>query len=137
MEITDPYYPLKFFFARNIPVDQAELTITFPENVKINFNLFGDEAKAVHLTQTKKGKLITYQWVSHQPKVYEYDNLSPGIRYFRPHLIASIASCSNKTDTTHYMGTINQLYNWTDQKEGEVNKTISPEIVQMTDSVTQ
>ena len=136
MEIKDPYYPLRFFFAGNIPTDQAELTITVPENIKINFNLFGNEAKAVHFTEIKKGKLITYQWVSHQPKVYEHDDLSPGIRYFRPHLIASIASCSNKTDTTHYMGTLNQLYKWMDQKEGDLNKILSPEIIQLTDSVT-
>lgn len=137
VEIKDPYYPLIFFFSGNMPVDQAELTITMPENVKINFNLFGDPNGSVHLTQNKKGKMITYQWTSHQPKVYSRDILSPGIRYFRPHLIASIASCSNKTDTTHYLGTIGELYKWMDQKTGELNKTITPEIVQMTDSVIQ
>ena len=137
MEIKDPYYPLIFFFAGNVPVDRAELTITMPENVKINFQLFGADTSAVQSSKVKKGKLITYRWTSHQPKVYDQDFLAPGIRYFRPHLIVNIASCSVKKDTTHYIGTMDELFRWMNQNTGDLNKIISPEIKQMTDSVTQ
>lgn len=137
MEIKDPYYPLIFYFAGYIPVDRAELTITMPENVKISFQLFGGDTSLVYTSRVKKGKLVTYQWSSHQPKVMTRDFMAPGLRYFRPHLIAQIASCSGKTDTTHYIGTREELYRWLDQKVGHLNQTISPEIIQMTDSVIQ
>jgi hypothetical protein len=135
IEIKDPYHPLTFFFAHNIPVDHAEFTITMPENIKINFHLFGADTSAIQASKTKKGKLITYKWTSHQPKIYERDFMAPGVRHFRPHLIVNIASCSNETDTTHYIGTMDDLYRWMDRKVGDLNKTISPEITQMTDSI--
>jgi transglutaminase-like putative cysteine protease len=137
MEIKDPYYPVIFFFANNIPVDHAELTITMPENIKINFHLFGADTSSVQASRIKKGKMITYKWISHQPKVYEKDFLAPGTRYFRPHLIANIASSSYKTIVTNYLGNLEGLYSWMDQKLGSVNQTISPEITQMTDSVVR
>ncbi len=135
-EITDPYYPFMFFFAANIPVDQAELTITMPENIKINFQLFGADTTSIHSSKIVKGKMVTYHWISQQPKIFHSDELTPATRYFRPHLIVNIASSSGKTGTTRYIGTLDDLYNWIDQKTGDLNKTISPEISQMTDSVT-
>ncbi len=136
MEITDPYYPFMFFFAANIPVDQAELTITMPENIRINFKLFGADTTSILSSKIVKGKMVTYHWNSHQPKIFHSDELTPATRYFRPHLIVNIASCSDKTGTSRYIGTLDDLYNWIGQKTGELNKTISPEITQMTDSVT-
>lgn len=134
-EIKDPYYPLQFFFGRAIPSENAEVTITMPENVKINFHLFGIDTSSIVASVKKRGKLVTYQWTSRQPEFYKSDILAPGSRYFRLHLIANIASCSTKTDTTHYIGSLNELYGWMDQKISGVNKEISPEVKLMTDSI--
>jgi len=137
VEIRDPYFSLGFFFAGHIPVEQAELTITMPESVKINFHLFGLDTSAVSSSVVRKGKQVTYRWSSHQPKAIEPDNLAPGIRYLRPHLIATIASCSNEKGTANYLGNIDDLSRWMGQNIENLNKTMIPEIKQMTDSVTR
>lgn len=137
LEMKDPNYPLTFFFAGSIPVDHAELTITMPETIKINFHLFGGDSLSVQATQVKKGKWVTYQWTSHQPKVNSLDFMAPGFRFFRPHLIVQIASSAVKTDTLHYIGTMDELFRWMDKKVEGLNQTISPEIKQMSDSVIQ
>ncbi len=134
-EITDPYYPLMFFFASYIPCDQAELTITAPESIQLNFKLFGLDTSAVELRRSQKGKLITYEWGSSQPKVEVPDALAPGVRYFWPHLIMHIASSISATDTTHYMGSSEDLYRWLDEKSGHINQTVSPEIISLADSI--
>jgi hypothetical protein len=134
--VKDPYYPLIFYFAGHVPVDRSELTITMPQNIQINFHIFGNDTMAIQAVQIKKGNLITYRWTSHQPQVADHDFMAPGVRYFRPHLVAQIASQNLKGDTTRYMGTINDLYRWLNEKVKGLNDTISPIVQQMTDSVT-
>ncbi len=134
-EISDPYLPQTFFFARSIPVEYSELTITMPIDVKIKYHLFGLDTTTVSASQKIRGKTITYRWSSTQPKVLDRDFLAPGIRYIRPHLVVNIASVTGKSDTTRYMGTLSDLYRWKNRKESRVNSVIKPEIVQMTDSV--
>ena len=136
-EISDPFIPTTYFFSRSIPVENSEISITMPVEVKLNYHLFGIDNASVIASEVRRGKMITYRWISHQPKVLGRDFLAPGIRYFRPHLIVQVASCSGPKDTLHYIGNINDLYRWMDQKEGGVNKVISPEITQMTDSLVK
>ena len=135
-EIKDPYNSVQFFFCRGIPVEYSELTVTMPENIRINYQLFGMDTSAVEKVQSRKGKFLTYKWSSHHPKVREKDFMAPGIRYYTPHLILKVASCSTNSGTTRYWGSLDNLYSWMDQKLGSVNKTISPEVRQITDSIT-
>jgi hypothetical protein len=134
-EVRDPFHPIIFYFAGNIPVDQAEITITMPQDIRINFHLFGGDTTSVQHSLAKRGSLITYRWSSHQPKVTGRDFMAPGFRYLQPHLIAQIASQTAKGDTTRYLGKIEDLYRWLNKKVEGLNDTITPEIEQMTDSV--
>lgn len=135
-EIHDPYHPLLFYFAGFLPIDRAELVITMPQNLKINYRIFGGDISGVQEDQQKKGNLITYRWTSHQLKVKDRDFMAPGFRYFRPHLIAQIASFSGNENEVHYIGNQKELYQWYYSKIETLNDTISPEIKQLTDSVT-
>lgn len=135
MEINDPYYPLIFYFGSHIPMDCVELTVSFPENIKINFHLFGRDTASVVTTKTRKGKMIVYKWTCQQSKVYNPDILSPGIRYLRPHIIIHIASCTTNGSTASYMGSMEDLNRWNDAKISEVNRTIDPRIISLTDSI--
>lgn len=116
-------------------MDDAELTVSLPENIKINYRLFGRDTASVVASKTKKGKMIEYKWASRQSKVYYPDVLSPGVRYLRPHIIIHIASCTIKDTTVRYMGSMEDLIRWNDKKIGEVNKTIDPSIISITDSI--
>lgn len=135
IEIKDPYHPLVFYFASFMPIDCAELTITIPESIKINFHLFGQDTASVVASKTKKGKMTVYKWVSHQSKVYDRDFMAPGLRYFRPHLIVQVASCTTQQGTIGYMGSIQDLFRWCESKTKGINIQIEPEVLAMTDSI--
>lgn len=136
-EIRDPYFTLGFFFAGHIPIDQAELTITVPESVKINFHLYGPNTTIINSSAETKTGFVIYRWNSNQSKAIEPDHLTPGIRYLCPHLIAYIASVSGEKGTSPYLGNIHDLYRWMGQNVKNLNKTESPEIHRMTDSITR
>lgn len=135
IEIKDPYHSLHFFFCRGIPVEDTELTVTAPENIRINYKLFGMDTLDVKKLRSTKGEMITYKWSSHRPTVREKDFMSPGIRYFLPHLIVNIESCTINSKATTYWGNLENLCSWMEQKIGSVNQSISPEVRQLTDSI--
>ena len=134
--IRDPYYPIIFYFAGYLPIDEAELTITIPQTMKINFQLFGGNVSEVNETQTEKGNQVIYRWVSHQPKVKDRDFMAPSVRYFRPHLIAQLASYNTNGQTTNYMANLDDLSQWLHSKIDGLNDTITPELKLITDSIT-
>lgn len=139
MELTikDPCYPLTFFFDRGIPVEKAELTITFPESIKINYRLFGEDTTRIQFSKSRKGDQTTYRWVSHLPKGYEHDQMAPGIRYYVPHLIAHISESTSNGETSRYISTLNDLYKWEYKNISQVNKTENSEIKHLADSLTK
>ncbi len=134
--VRDLYYPVIFYFAGYLPVDQAELIITMPKSMKINFHLFGGNVAGVTETSEEKGTQIVYRWVSHQPKVLTPDFLGPSVRYFRPHLIAQIASYDVNGKTTNYIANQSDLSKWNHSKINGINDTITTDIKQITDSIT-
>lgn len=135
IEIKDPYYPLIFYFGSYIPRDCAELTVIVPENIKINFHLFGRDTASVVASKTRKGKMITYKWISHQLKDHNPDFMAPGVRYIRPHIIVHIASMTSNDSTINYMGSMDDLIRWEDKKINDVNKKLDPQIISLTDSI--
>lgn len=136
-ELKNPYYPIVWMFAGSIPVEHAELTVTMPESVKINFRQFGLDTTAINFEKKRDGKLVVYRWTGSQSKVYDKDVLAPGIRYFKPHVILHIASADGPAGTKNYMGSLDDLTGWLDSKSGQVNQTIAPEIQTLADSITR
>lgn len=132
----DPFYPIIFYFGNRIPVEQAVLTLTLPENVDIIYRLFGYDTTAITFSKTRKGKYTTYQWSSDITKSYMPDDESPSMRYFTPHIIINIAGYTYKGKYTRVLGSLSDLYAWDYSKLSSLNTTPSPEIKRLADSIT-
>lgn len=80
----------KFFFGDNIRVENAELTVICPNNVTINYQLFGYDTERVQLTITQKGGNKIYHWqMTDIPKYHRTSN-HVGARYYLPHIFLSL-----------------------------------------------
>ncbi len=133
---SDAYYPLTFFFGGRIPVEHSMLTLTLPENVNINYKLFGYDTTVISFNKTRKGKSITYQWSASCAKSYIADDESPTVRYFTPHIIINISGYTYKDNYVSLLGSLQDLYAWDYSKIRTLNTTPSPEIKHLVDSIT-
>jgi len=133
---TDPFYPVVFYFGGNIPVEQAKLTLTFPEDVSVSHRMFGYDTSSVSFSKTKKGRNYIYTWSGGSSKSYLADELSPSSRYFTPHVIINIDGYTHQGTYHKILGSLKDLYDWDYSKIVNVNTEISPEVKQLTDSIT-
>jgi hypothetical protein len=132
---SDPFYPISFFFGNQIPVENAVITLTLPENVDIIYHLFGYDTTEIRFSKTRKGKFTTYKWSSSPSRSYISDKDSPSSRYFTPHIIINIAGYSYKGKYTRVLGNLKDLYAWDYAKISNLNSPPSPEIKQLADSI--
>ncbi len=133
---SDPFYPVVFYFGGNIPVEQAKLTLTFPDNVVVSHRMFGYDTTSVSFSKTKKGRYNTYTWSGSSSKSYLADEQSPSSRYFTPHVIINIDGYSYKGKYNKILGSLKDLYDWDYSKITSINTEISPEVKYIADSIT-
>ncbi len=133
---SDLFYPIVFYFGGYTPVEQARLTLTFPEYVEISYHMFGYDTTAVAFSKTRKGKNIIYEWSNSTAKSYIADDQSPSARYFTPHIIINIAGYTYKGNYTRVLGNLKDLYGWDYSKIRNLNTTPAPEIRLLADSIT-
>ncbi len=126
----------RFFFGNLVPVESANLTLTFPDNIKIVWRYAGNDTSLIKHNVTQKGNLITYSWSCEQLKAYPDENLSTASRYYVPHVIISVAEYNFKGTTSRVMGTIDDLHRWEYNKLKNINTTIQPTIQHLADSIT-
>lgn len=133
---TKPEYPMSFFFETGIPTVAAKFSITFPENVKINYKLFGADTTMIRLTKSKKGKKWIYSWDAENTKCQASEANSPNVRYYATHIVANVESITDEKGISPVIGSLADFYRINYSRIKEVNKTISPEIKLLADSIT-
>lgn len=133
---SDLFYPIVFYFGAYTPIDQARLTLTFPEYVDISYHMFGYDTATITFSKTNKGKNVIYEWTGGNAKSYIADDQSPSARYFTPHIIVNIAGYTYKGKYTRVLGNLKDLYGWDYSKISHLNSTLSPEIRLLADSIT-
>lgn len=132
----EPHFPYKFFFGDYVPVEKTLLSITFPNEVKLDCRFAGKDSALVHFSEVKEGNYTTYQWSCDRMKEYPFDAMAPPARYYQPHIIINIAEYTVKGKTTRVMGSIEDLHRWEYEKVKNTNRTLSPAVKQLADSIT-
>lgn len=133
---TKPEYPMSFFFETGLPTVQAKFSITFPENVKINYKVFGADTSMIRLTKSKKGKKWTYVWEAENTKCQPAEANSPNVRYYVTHIVANVESFTDEKGVNPVVGSLADFYRINYSRVKEVNKKIAPEIKLLADSIT-
>jgi hypothetical protein len=134
---TNPRLLSPHYFSRYVPLVNGELKITFPKEVNINYIIRGNnQEKLVFSQESRKGE-TTYSFkVNNLPKETRYPD-APDNSYYALHVIFYIVSYKTEAGQVSYMANLEDLYKlqWSFIKD--VNKTISPELKHITDSIVK
>jgi len=112
-QLKEPRFFGTFYFGHYARVENAELTVVCPNNVKFNYRLFGYDTARVKLTVTQKGNNKIYHWQMNDiPKYYRTSD-HVGLHYYLPHIVLTLESYQpTKGETQYYFPDLQHLFGW-------------------------
>jgi hypothetical protein len=135
-KIEDPHLYGRFFFNTFAPAEDVEYSISFPSDVKIRYKLFNVNDSLVKFTSKTSGKNTTYTWSLHNAKKFKDEEGAPNVAYYVPHIVALIDEYTINDQTKKLMADPSSLYDWYSDLIKDVNKTSSPQLKLVVDSIT-
>ena len=139
MVCKDPHLLSSFFFSRGIPVAHAELTITFPRDMSIKYQLKGNDTDRIQVTrESRHGEnTLTFQ-VKDMPADKGAYADAPDGRYYRPHVIFYIEKYQDgQGQPVSYLSKVDDLYRLYSDYIRKVNKEVSPGLRSIVDSLVR
>ncbi|MCH7536002.1 MAG: transglutaminase domain-containing protein, partial [Bacteroidetes bacterium] len=136
LELKVPQLLTSFYLEDYYPTESRVIEVEVENGIEVDFiyrNTDADKHKPV-ISETKNGKM--YRWDLKDIPSYTYDNNSPGISYYTPHIIPRITSYMKGDTRVDYLGDVNDLHNWYYTLLQQTDKTASPEIKKLVDSLT-
>src|SRR5258705_2509490 len=134
---TDPRLLAPHYFSRYVPVINGELKITFPKEMSLKYIVRGKNKDMVQFSSDSRRGETTYTFrVTNLPKEMNYPD-APDNSYYSLHVIFYIENYRDGDKTVSYMANLDDLYRleWSFVKN--VNKEISPELKNITDSLVK
>jgi hypothetical protein len=113
-QLKEPRFFGTFFFGNFTAVENAELTVVCPNNVKFNYRLFGYDTARVKLTVTQNGTKKIYHWQMNDVPKYTYSSKHVEARYFLPHILLSLESYqpSKGGEVQCFFPDLQHLFGW-------------------------
>jgi len=112
-ELKEPRFFGTFFFGNYMAVENAELTVICPKNVKFNYRLFGYDTAKVKLTVTQKGSNQIYHWQMNEVPKYYRSSRHVAVRYFLPHIVLHLELHQPaKKPVQYFFPDVQHLFNW-------------------------
>jgi hypothetical protein len=112
-ELKEPRFFGTFFFGNYTAVENAELTVVCPNNVKFNHRLFGYDTAKVKLTVTQKGANTIYHWQMNDVPKYYHSSKHVSARHFLPHIVLSLNSYQPvKKPVQYFFSDVQHLFDW-------------------------
>ncbi|MBL7744354.1 MAG: DUF3857 and transglutaminase domain-containing protein [Chitinophagaceae bacterium] len=134
---TNPRLLSPHYFSRYVPVINGELKITFPKDMSVKYMIRGNYKEKVQFTSENRKGETTYSFkVANLPKELNYPD-APDNSYYSLHVIFYIENYRDGSQTVSYMANLDDLYKleWSFVKD--INKSISPELKNITDSIVR
>lgn len=138
LKIDEPRFFGKFFFENYLPTENSNFEIEAPADVELSIHKLGKNTDKIEYTQTKSGKNIIHRWsMKTVPSLKMQDDDAP-LGYFSPHVIVTIKRYkSSDGKTVEVTPDLPALFRYYSSLIDKVDLTVSPEIKQISDSVTQ
>ncbi len=133
----NPYLISPFYFGRGIPVMDAELSITVPKDMKIQYRLLGMDSSqvVVHIENNRKTNLYTFSY-KNCPAIRKYDD-APGSAWFATHVIFFIDSYKDENgNTIRLLSNLDDLYKLSYGYLKNINTNIPDDMQKLVDSIT-
>ena len=132
VHLLSPYY-----FERYFPVAQGEIRITVPSDIRLKYMLKGLNADNITMTHSNRKDRTIY--------TFHFSNLegqrsypdAPDNAYYATHLIYFVEQVKENGEWKNFLAGTGDLYRHSYEFIRNVNKTISPELQSITDSLTR
>ncbi|MEH0157077.1 transglutaminase-like domain-containing protein [Limibacter armeniacum] len=111
-QLVDPHMIPPFYFSDLYDVKEARFTVTFPSDVKIQYNLFNTDQAEVQFNSSEKNGITTYTWEAKNLKRFIYNEKAPSRAYYEPHLVIRIASYNSNGIQYNISGSTDDLFTW-------------------------
>jgi len=134
-EIFDPHFISPFYFGAYIPVENAELKVTFPEDMVIKY-VIKDPSGVVSFDEKRSKNNVTYTFRMGRSKGYRTEDSGPDGSYFIPHVIVYIDSYKQGAETKKVLSDVDQLYNWYRELLSRMKNEPSEDLQALADSLT-
>lgn len=135
-EIKDPHLFGYFRFTGFFPVEYAEYTITYPNEVNLSYKINNDIDNIVTFTEEKNRKTTTIKFsVSNYKPGYSLNN-DFDMDFYIPHVIVYINDYKACGKSVNVISDLKGLHDWYYSLSEEVN-VVSSEIQTLSDSITK
>lgn len=132
----DPRFLVPFYFGAHVPMRHAELTITAPRSIKVNYKLFHVENTPINFTKQEKGNLITYRWTAENLPSPPRDDDGPEAAYYLPHLVYYVEEVPSMAGQARKMlAGVPELYNLYSGFVSNLDPKESPALHKVVDSL--
>ena len=134
----DPKLLSPFYFTRRIPVVYSELKISFPKSISIKYIIKGLDKEKVQFTEETRRGETTYSFKVQNLEAEKSYGDAPDNAYYATHVIFYIESYEGESgEKLPYLGTTDDLNRLNYSHVKEINKTVTPEIKSIVDSLTK
>jgi hypothetical protein len=132
----DPHLLSPFYFTRQIPVVNAELKISFPKEMSLKYVVKGEHADKIVFTQEERhGETVYTFHVRDMDGEKAYAD-APDDDWYATQVIFYIEKYRNESgQTVHYLSNPDDLYKLDRGFLTNINKTVSPELKRVVDSL--
>ncbi|HTB05601.1 MAG TPA: DUF3857 domain-containing protein, partial [Bacteroidia bacterium] len=135
-KVKDPHLYGRFFFNDFAPTEDVEYSITFPNTVKIRYKLFNVKDSNIAFSSSQSGKNTTFTWKVHGAKKIKNEDNAPSLTYYAPHIIVLVDEYTVDKEIKKVLADTTALYSWYYGFVKNVNKTVSPDMQKVVDSIT-
>lgn len=138
MIITEPRFFGKYYFESFLPVENSVFELTAPSDIEFTAYKLGNHTEEIQYTQVKEGKNIVHRWAMKNLKPLLNQEDAMPIGYYSPHLVIVVNRFkNNEGKTIDIAPDLQALFNWYSSLLTKVDMSVSPEMKQITDSITR
>lgn len=101
-----------FYVGSYYPTEVREIEIRIQKGVNLEFSYVNasDPKYQPTIEEGRKGKV--YRWKLKDIPAVEFDDQSPDLSFYTPHIVPRISSYEHKGETTNVLRDVGDLYNW-------------------------
>jgi hypothetical protein len=134
--ITNARFLTAFYFGAFIPVVKTHLSITFPQDLDLQYKLFHADQVPLKFEETRKGGMVTYTWRAEDLDGYKMEGDAPKSSYYLPHIAYRVASFQGKTERKRMLQDVADLFGWYSSLTCQVNREPDPGLNKLVASLT-
>lgn len=123
-----------FMAVSYMPQVSSVFTIKASKEIDLQYEILNDDKGLIKFNQFEKGNTVYYEWSVENSEAYKFEDNSPTIRYFAPHVLVHVKSFkTSKGVVKNVLSNLDDLYAWygtflanlNNEPSGEMKKIVT------------